>query len=122
MRVAILGASDRPDRYAYMAFRMLKDYGHEVALVNPKLKEIEGVPVVPALADTKGEIDTLTMYVGPQKSNQLINEIIALKPRRVIFNPGSENDDLIRELGLAGIHVVEGCTLVLLRTNQFLAA
>lgn len=119
MRVAILGASDRPDRYAHMAFRMLQDYQHEPVPVSPKLKELEGVPVYATLGEIPGPVDTLTMYVGPAISAKLEKDILALKPRRVIFNPGSENPELEMALTKAGIEVQDACTLVLLRTNQF---
>lgn len=105
-----------------MALRMLQDYGHHVFPVSPKLREIEGVKVFAQLGEIPEKIDTLTMYVGPAISAKLQNEILALKPKRVIFNPGSENPALMAALEKAGVHVVEGCTLVLLRTNQFLAA
>jgi uncharacterized protein len=122
MRVAILGASDRADRYAYKAFEMLREYGHEPVPVNPHLEAIEGVTVYPTLKDIPRPIDTLTMYVGPAISSKLIADIVALKPHRVIFNPGSENPELTRALTQAGIHYLNACTLVLLRTNQFAAA
>lgn len=118
-RVAILGASDRPNRYAYMAFRMLKDYGHEPVPVSPKLRALEGVEAYGSVADIPGRVDTLTMYVGPAISSGLKDEIVGLKPRRVIFNPGSENPELERALEAAGVEVLDACTLVLLRTNQF---
>lgn len=118
-RVAILGASDRPNRYAYLAFKMLKDYGHEPLPVSPKLKSLEGVPVFASVGEIPGAVDTLTMYVGPGISSGLANEIVALKPRRVIFNPGSENPELERALEKAGVEVMDACTLVLLRSNQF---
>jgi uncharacterized protein len=121
-RVAVLGASENPERYAYKAFRMLKDYGHEPLPVSPKLRELEGVPVVAALGDLSGKVDTVTMYVGAAISSRLEGELLALHPRRVIFNPGSENPALMAALEKAGIHVVEACTLVLLRTNQFASA
>lgn len=121
-RVAILGASNNPSRYAYMAFTMLKQYGHEPLPVSPKLEELEGVKVYPRLSEIPGEVDTLTMYVGPELSNKLKDEILQRKPKRVIFNPGSENPALEQDLERAGIHIVHGCTLVLLRTNQFEAA
>lgn len=119
MNVAILGASDRPDRYAYKALKSLKAHGHNVFLVNPQLKEVEGIPVVPHLKDIKEKIDTVTMYVGPRTTNDMIPEIVAFKPRRVVFNPGSENADLIAALKESGVHVVEACTLVMLSLNQF---
>ncbi|MBX2988362.1 MAG: CoA-binding protein [Bdellovibrionaceae bacterium] len=118
-KVAILGASKDPSRYAYKAFQMLREYGHEPLPVTPKFDQLEGVPAVARLSDLKTPIDTLTMYVGPAISSKLLDEVLALKPGRVIFNPGSENPELIAALEKAGIPVVEGCTLVMLRTRQF---
>ena len=118
-KVAILGASDRPDRYAHKAFRMLKEYGHQTLPVSPKLKELEGEKVYARLSEIKAPVDTLTMYVGTAISKELAPEILALKPKRVIFNPGSENPALAAELEKAGVRTEEACTLVLLRTNQF---
>lgn len=118
-KVAILGASNKPDRYAFKAFQMLKQYGHSPIPVSPKLKELDGVPAVASLKDISFPVDTLTMYVGPDTSDKLRNEILSLKPKRVIFNPGSENPELEEALEKAGVHVVEACTLVLLRTEQF---
>ena len=119
MKIAILGASKNPDRYAYKAFKMLQEYGHTPYPVTPKFADIEGVPAVTKLTDLREPIDTLTMYVGPDISSQLSNDILKLKPRRVIFNPGSENPKLQETLVQDGIEVEEACTLVLLRTNQF---
>lgn len=120
MKVAILGASNNPSRYAHMAFKMLRDYHHEVFPVNPALPEIEGVKVAAGLGElAPGSVDTLTMYVGAARSTPLTGEILALQPKRVIFNPGSENPGLEAQLKSAGIEVVEGCTLVMLRTSQF---
>lgn len=117
--VAILGATDKTDRYAYLAFKKLQAHGHKPLPVSPKLQELEGVPVVAKLADLQQPIDTLTMYVGPSLSSQLAPEILALKPGRVIFNPGSENPALKEQLAGAGIPSEEACTLVLLSTDQF---
>lgn len=119
MTVAILGASKNPERYSYLAFKMLQEYGHTPILVTPKFAELEGFKTYGSLTDINGKIDTLTMYVGPDISAKLKTEILALKPRRVIFNPGSENPALQGELERAGIEVDEACTLVLLRTKQF---
>lgn len=117
--VAILGASDQPERYANKAQRMLVEYGYEPLLVNPKLKTSEGRAVVAQLSDLREPLNTLTMYVSPTVSSQLQSEILKLNPKRVIFNPGSENPTLKEALQKSGIHVVEACTLVLLRTQQF---
>jgi predicted CoA-binding protein len=117
--VAILGASSKPARYSYLAFKMLQQYGHRPVPVSPHLKVLEGTPVFSTLAEVGGPIDTLTMYVGPEISTKLRNDILQLKPSRVIFNPGSENPTLETELKKVGIEVLEACTLVLLRTGQF---
>ena len=117
--VAILGASKNPERYSYRALEMLKEYGHTPLPVHPGLSEIESVPVFAKLTDIHVPVDTLTMYVGPAISTKMKEEILKLRPKRVIFNPGSENPALEQELRQAGIHVIDACTLVLLRTNQF---
>lgn len=119
MRVVILGASDKPERYSFKAFKMLQEYGHSPVLVSPTLKSLEGLQVFSDLAEVTGKVDTLTVYVNPGISSQLQEKILSLKPARVVFNPGSENIDLMKALDLAGIPVLEACTLVLLRTGQF---
>lgn len=118
-QVAILGASDKPDRYAFKAFELLKQHGHVPIPVSPKLKSIQGVSVVPDLSQIKTSVDTLTMYVNPTISGGLQDKIIKLHPKRVIFNPGSENPELAKALEKSGVEVVEACTLVLLRTGQY---
>lgn len=118
-RIAILGASDRPDRYAHRAFVSLRESGHTPVPVHPRLGEIEGVPVVAGLGEIDGTIDTLTLYVNPGISEALAEEILALRPGRVIFNPGTESPKLAGMLEEAGIPTLEACTLVLLATGQF---
>ena len=117
--VAILGASPKPDRYAYKAFQMLREYGHQPVPVNPAFEEILGEKCYPTIADAPKPIDTVTMYLGEARSNPLIDQIIGTKPRRIIMNPGAENQTLAQKAEDAGIEVVEGCTLVMLRTGQF---
>lgn len=118
-RVLIVGASDKPDRYAHKALVALRHHGHGVVLVHPRLKEIDGLPVYADISDVTEPVDTVTMYVGPAISAGLAAKLIALKPQRVIFNPGSENPELESQLSAAGIHPQEACTLVLLATGQF---
>lgn len=117
--VAILGASDNEDRYSYKALQLLQQYHHQVFPVHPSLQVIERCRVFPHLKDISARIDTLTVYVRSEVSKNLGDEIIQLKPRRVIFNPGAENSALASRLEKAGILVENACTLVLLRTNQF---
>lgn len=120
-RVVILGASPKPDRYAHKAQLALRQHGHEVVPVNPTLatSEIEGVPVAHDLSEVTGQVDTVTMYVGEKISAGLKDKLVALKPRRVIFNPGAENALLAVDLEKAGIKCEDACTLVLLGTGQF---
>lgn len=118
-RVAIIGASDNPERYSHRALVMLRQHGHEPIPVHPKLTVIEGVPVVPDVSAIEGGVDTVTMYVGPQISAGLADKLIQLRPRRVIFNPGAENADLAAKLSAAGIACEDACTLVLLSTGAF---
>ncbi len=118
-RVVILGASNRPNRYAYQAFATLLKYKHEPIPVHPALSEIGGVTVIPNLQSVEGEVDTITLYVNPTISEPLVSEMIALNPKRVIFNPGTESDLLEEQLEAAGISAEVACTLVLLETGQF---
>lgn len=118
-RVVILGASANPERYSNRAMHMLREHGHEAIPVHPALAEIDGIPVSPSLARIDGPVDTLTLYVNPAVSEPLAGDIIALRPGRVIFNPGTESASLKEALDTAGIPTQEACTLVLLSTNQF---
>src|SRR3954453_3867942 len=117
--VAILGASPKPDRYAYRAMQMLRDHGHRPIPVNPAFPEILGETCYKSIADIGEPIATVTMYLGKKRSDPLIAEILAAKPRRIIMNPGAENDDLAEQAEAAGIEVIEDCTLVMLQSGTF---
>lgn len=119
MNVAILGASDKSERYAYKAFKMLQEYGHNVFPVHPRLDEVQGVKVFSSLKKISEKIDTLTMYVGEARSQGLIDDVLRLHPDRIIFNPGAENASLEQRATEAGIVCINGCTLVMLSTGQF---
>lgn len=118
-RVVILGASDKPQRYSHLALKSLREHGHEVIPVHPRLDAIEGINVRHDLDQVTGPIDTVTVYVGASVSSTLQDKLLRLKPGRVIFNPGAENPQLKEALEAAGIATEEACTLVLLRTGQF---
>ena len=118
-RVAVLGASPKEDRYSFKAVRMLKEHGHTPVPVHPAGHTVDGVAGVKSLSDIKEAIDTLTVYVNAGISDKEYDAIIALHPRRVVFNPGAENEALAKKLEQAGIQVVRACTLVLLSTGQF---
>jgi predicted CoA-binding protein len=117
--VAVIGASPKPARYSNQAVRMLREYGHTVLPVNPAQERIEGLPVFRSIEALPRPVDTVTMYVSPAHATPLLPALLALQPRRVIFNPGAENPALEAALQKAGIAVEEACTLVLLRTRQF---
>jgi predicted CoA-binding protein len=118
MKVLVYGASTNPSRYAYIATELLLLHGHEVTLVGIKKGEVLGLTIQqdqPVLND----IDTVTLYVGPANQEGLFDYLKALAPRRVIFNPGTENLELESALEKVGIQTEEACTLVLLHTGQF---
>lgn len=118
MRVAILGASDNPSRYSYKAYNLLKESGHSSFLVNPNHTTLLGQTCHKSLRELK-DIDTVTVYVNPNILENVIEDLIVLAPKRVIFNPGSENPLIYESLLEKGIRIEEACTLVLLNTNQF---
>lgn len=118
-QVVVLGASPKPDRYSNKAVRLLKEHGHQVIPVHPTAKQIEDLPAVAGLSGITGPVDTLTIYLSPSRSTPLLRDILMLEPKRVIFNPGTENPAVQEELEAAGIRTEEACTLVLLNTDQF---
>jgi predicted CoA-binding protein len=117
--VAVLGASANPERYSNKAVKLLKAKGYAVYPIHPALEELEGLAVYPSLAAVPVPLDTITVYVSPERSSGLWADILQAKPRRVIFNPGAENPALAEALAQAGIQVLNACTLVMLNTGQF---
>lgn len=115
----MLGASDKPERFAHQALLLLRESGHEVVPIHPALREIDGVAVVPRPEEVAGPVDTVTVYLRPEISLPLAAAVVGLKPKRVIFNPGTESPAWKEILDREGIEVEEACTLVLLRTGQF---
>jgi len=119
LSVAVIGASDRPDRYAYRAIRMLLEHGHNVYPVSPRHLELPGLTVYGAIADVPQPLHTVTLYVNPRILESIAEDIIEAKPSRVIFNPGTEHPEIADRFRSAGIQATEACTLVLLQTNLF---
>lgn len=113
-KVAVLGASPKPDRFSFKAVRMLKEYGHKPIPVHPAGHTVDGVAGIKTLDDIKEPVDTLTVYVNSSISNEQTEQILRINPRRVIFNPGAENEELAKKLEDVGIEVVRNCTLVML--------
>ena len=117
--VAVLGASPKTERYSNQAVRLLAQSGYQPIPVNPAFSEIEGFACVPRVGEIAQPIHTVTLYLGAERSTPLIDEIVAAHPERIIMNPGAENDALSEAASSVGIEVVEGCTLVMLRTGLF---
>lgn len=118
-RVVVLGASANPARMSYQAVKQLRDAGHEVLPVHPAINTLLGSTVIANLSEVRGPVDTLTLYVNSNRSSGMQDEILGLQPKRVIFNPGAENPELLAKLEAAGIECLLACTLVLLRTEAF---
>ena len=117
-RTVILGASANPDRYTHQAFMQLPAKGHEPLPVGVRAGKIDETDILvgtPALED----IDTVTLYINPERQQAYYDYILGLRPRRIIFNPGTENAELARMAREQGIEVVIGCTLVMLTLNNF---
>lgn len=119
MNVAVLGASKKTERYSYKAVKLLQEKGHTTFPVHPVIDDIDGIRVYKNLSKIPEPIDTVTVYLSPENSNKTAGDILNSGARRVIFNPGSENPELIETLNKRGFEIVEACTLVMLKTGQF---
>lgn len=118
-KVVVLGASPKAERYSNKAVKMLLDYGHEVFPIHPTTEAIHSQLCYKNLQSIQYPIDTLTLYIGEERSSKMRDEILALQPKRIIMNPGAENPVLQKQASKQGIEVVNGCTLVMLQTKQF---
>jgi predicted CoA-binding protein len=117
-KTLVVGASADPSRYSFMAIQMLRQAGHPVLALGKKEGEVSGVPIQKALF-TDTDIDTITLYINPTFQKAYYDYFLQLHPRRIIFNPGTENPELAALAKQAGILILEACTLVMLRTGQY---
>lgn len=117
-KTLVIGASENPERYSNKAIRALVSHHHEVVAIGMREGEVAGVSFN---SEKKAfeNIDTVTLYVGPQNQPEYYNYILSLNPQRVIFNPGTENPEFIAKLKKSGIFPEIACTLVLLATGQY---
>jgi predicted CoA-binding protein len=117
-KTLILGASTNPSRYSNLAAHRLVEHGHPIVNVGIKPGEVAGVPI--ELPETiYQDLDTITLYLGPDNQIPYYDYILKSKPRRIIFNPGTENPELESMAENNGIETTEACTLVLLSTGQY---
>jgi len=119
-KTLLLGATTNPARYAYLAYNDLTRYGHEVVPVSIKKGTLNGQEIIdlneePFIED----VHTITLYIGIYNLTKWIPYILSLNPKRIIFNPGTENPDLLQKAKEQGIETVVGCTLVMLRTKSY---
>ncbi|MFI5452106.1 CoA-binding protein [Pedobacter sp. UC225_61] len=117
-KTLIIGATPNADRYAYRAAHMLTAKGHPIVNVGVKQGEVAGVKIEKQGAPYH-DIDTITLYIGPAVQIGYYDYILQTKPKRVIFNPGTENPEFEKMLDLHNIEPVEACTLVLLSIGQY---
>ncbi|MCS6833332.1 MAG: CoA-binding protein, partial [Flammeovirgaceae bacterium] len=114
----ILGASPNPTRYAYIAAQRLMEKGHPIVLVGIKKGEINGIPILNH-REIQPNIDTITLYLSPENQKEWYEYILNTHPKRLIFNPGTENDELAQKARQKGIQTVEACTLVMLSLGNY---
>ncbi len=114
----VLGASSNTERYSYKAVQSLLRHKHKVFAVGLKPDLIFDVPISISIPEIE-ELDTISLYLGPKNQIPYYDEIIKMRPKRVIFNPGAENSELEDLLKTNSIAFEESCTLVLLATGQF---
>lgn len=117
-KTLVIGASDNPSRYSFLAINKLRQHQHEVVAIGKKNATVAGVNITTEMEPME-DIDTVTLYINPQLQTAYYNYILSLKPRRIIFNPGTENNELQELAAGKGIQTLEACTLVMLSTNQY---
>lgn len=117
-KTLVLGASSKPDRYSFKAISLLVEKGHSVLAIGQNQGEVSGIKIQTKSIPLKN-IDTISLYLNPLRQRNYYNYIVESKPKRVIFNPGTENPEFYQLLELNAIKVDVACTLVLLATNQY---
>ncbi len=115
----VLGASPKAERFSNQAVRLLKEHGYTVIPVHAVAASIEDLPAVKDLHAIRDKVFTLSVYLGAERSGVLADAIIALRPARVVLNPGTESPALENNLKAHGIDVVQDCTLRMLREGRF---
>jgi uncharacterized protein len=117
-KTVVLGASDNPGRYSYLAINKLRAHGHPVVAVGKKTSTVADVAIQQE-ARPVSDVDTVTLYLNPANQKAYYEYILSLHPKRIIFNPGAENAELEKLATTNGIQTQQACTLVLLGTGQY---
>ena len=114
----VLGASSNPSRYSNIAINRLRRHAHPVVAIGKRTGTVADVPVETQTKPIE-ELDTITLYLNPTNQKPYYDYIVSLKPKRIIFNPGTENEELEELAREHGIKTMDACTLVLLSTGQY---
>lgn len=117
-KTLVLGASENPSRYSYLAINRLKAHNHPIVAVGRKETEVAGISISKTPVPAEG-VDTVTLYLNPTHQKEYYDYILNLQPKRIIFNPGTENPELMKMARQKGIEPVVACTLVMLATGQY---
>jgi len=117
-KTLVIGASENPERYSNKAIRALRNHNHDVIALAKRAGQVDGVKIQTEFPADK-EIDTVSLYVGTQRQAEYYTDLLNLHPKRIIFNPGTENQELIELLEEKGIEAEEACTLVLLSIGNY---
>lgn len=117
-KTLVLGASENPERYSYLAVQRLLAHQHPVVAIGKKAGRVHGIEIAKDKLPEK-DIDTVTLYLNPHNQEQYYGYILSLYPKRIIFNPGTENIEFESMAEEKGIKTMEACTLVLLSTGQY---
>jgi predicted CoA-binding protein len=115
----LLGASPNPERVSYQAIKSLKKRGIPIIAIGKREYDDEEMKIITGLSAPDVPVHTVTLYLGPENQKDYYDFILSLKPKRIIFNPGTGNPELAKLARKNGIKVVEGCMLVMLKTGQF---
>ena len=117
-KTLVLGASSNPQRYSFLAINQLRKLKHPVVGIGKRVGIVGDVQIDTLQKEEEG-IDTITLYLNAANQKQYYDYILSLQPKRIIFNPGAENDELYKMAIENGIKPVEACTLVMLSTGQY---
>ena len=117
-KTLVLGASDNPQRYSFLALNRLHSKGHSVVAIGRKPAKVGDIDIDTEKKPFEG-VDTITLYLNPSLQEQYYEYILSLHPKRIIFNPGAENPELEKLARSNGIEPMHACTLVLLSTGQY---
>jgi uncharacterized protein len=114
----VVGASENPSRYSNMAAKRLLEYDYKVKCFGKKAGRINNIEIETQLPEGV-KIHTITLYINPTHQKNIIPDLLKLNPKRIIFNPGTENHEFEALAQSQGIETLEACTLVLLATNMY---